>query len=114
MPRYLFLDDIHIGEMSGLIRCAHQAERHPANPLLVRDHPWEAVRVQVGRHNVIYDAEARKFRMYYLSMASGVHYPWVKLNDRDMAAHFTPPCYAERPLLAMRNASGFIRPPNGR
>jgi len=95
MPRYLFLDDLHISEMSGLTRRAHKAERHPANPLLVREHPWEAVRVQIGGHNIIYDPEARKFRMYYLTMAGGEHYPWVKVNGRDLAGHFTPPCYAE-------------------
>jgi len=95
MPRYLFLDDIHIGEISGLTRRAHKAERHPANPVLVRDKPWEAGRVQVDGRSVIYDPDIRKFRMYYLAMSSGQHHPWMQVNGRDLAGHATLPAYAE-------------------
>jgi len=111
MSRFLFLDDCHIGEMRGVVRRAHKAQRHPASPVLVRDRPWEAVRVQVDSRSVIYDPELRKFRMYYLAMSSEKHYPYMRLNGRDVAGHATPPAYAEsqdgihwvKPILGQRS-----------
>ena len=37
----LFVDDYLIAEMTGLVRDVHQARKHPANPLVVGDKPWE-------------------------------------------------------------------------
>ena len=39
--RWLFLDDEHIREMHNLIRRFHQTTKHPANPVIVPDKPWE-------------------------------------------------------------------------
>lgn len=39
--RRLFLDDQHIGAMHNLIRQFHPATKHPTNPLIVPDQPWE-------------------------------------------------------------------------
>jgi len=111
MSRFLFLDEWHIGEMRGVVRRAHKADRHPASPVLVRDRPWEATRVQVDSRSVIYDPEARKFRMYYVAMPSDKHHPWIRINGRDMAGHATLPAYAEsddgihwvKPVLGQRS-----------
>ena len=63
MDRFLFLDDVHIAKLDGLTRRAHKAEKHPDNPVMRRDHPWEATRVQIYGRDVIYDPRLQKFRM---------------------------------------------------
>lgn len=39
--RRLFLDAMVVEHQQGLQRVFHAAEKHPANPLIVADHPWE-------------------------------------------------------------------------
>src|SRR5688572_20638846 len=80
MSRFLFLDDHIIARKEGVHRSAHQAVRHPTNPVMVREHPWEQTRAQIYGHSVIYDPEAGKFRMYYLAQARDEHYPPVVIN----------------------------------
>ena len=114
MSRFLFLDDVHVARLDGLARRPHQAERHPANPVLVSEHPWEASRVQIYGRSVIYDPEAAKFRMYYIASA-GPRYPWIKVNGRDLPGHSTLPAYAEsddgvtwtKPILGQRSFNGI-------
>ena len=60
MSRFLFLDDCHITRMDNLRRIPHKAQRHPANPLLTFEYPWEATRVQVDGNRVIYDPLAKR------------------------------------------------------
>ena len=43
--RQLFLDDFGIESMKGLRRVVNSATRHPANPVLRREDPWEQFRV---------------------------------------------------------------------
>jgi hypothetical protein len=95
MVRSLFLDDFHVGAMPGLVRHGHAAERHPSNPVLAREHPWEGERVQIHGRSVIDDPDRRKFRMYYLAMPGRTHHPWIRVNGQDRAGHATLPAYAE-------------------
>jgi hypothetical protein len=95
MDRYLFLDDVHIAKMDGLTRRAHKAEKHPDNPVMRRDHPWEATRVQIYGRDVIYDPRLQKFRMYYIAQPNGQRYEHVQVNGRTMSGITTLPAYAE-------------------
>ena len=49
--------------MSRLIRTFHQAEKHPANPLLVADLPWER---SVGHNHGTVIFDDGRFRLWYL------------------------------------------------
>ena len=60
----LFLDDHLIAKSRGLARILEQPVKHPANPLLVGAHPWEARAVQCYG-NVLFDAERDCFRFWY-------------------------------------------------
>jgi hypothetical protein len=64
MHRELFLDEVSIAHMEGLRRTLHQPQRHPANPVVPADRPWENMASVYG--TTIYDAAASKFRMWYL------------------------------------------------
>ena len=95
MSRSLFLDDLHIATMDGLTRRAHPAQRHPANPVLAREHPWEQSRLQSYGRSIIYDPEASKFRMYYIASAHDGTHPRIHLNGRTLPGITTLPAYAE-------------------
>lgn len=83
--RQLFLDDYLIASLDNVRRKVNPAKKHPANPLIDRDKPWE------GRgpvfHYVMRDEKAGKFRMWYsgyhnFELPSGTTVRW-------------PTCYAE-------------------
>lgn len=83
--RQLFLDDYLIVSSKNVRRTVNRAKKHPANPLIDRDKPWE------GRgpvfHQVMRDEKTGKFRMWYsgnlnFELPSGVTVRW-------------PTCYAE-------------------
>jgi len=61
--RQLFVDDYLIASMKGLHREYHQPVKHPENPLVVPDRPWEGPRLCVG--TVLRDEAMGRFRMWY-------------------------------------------------
>jgi len=68
--RQLFVDDFLV-ESTGLKRVFHQAEYHPASPVLKPDRPWEASgkgpAAMVFSDGVWYDPQDRLFKMWYMS-----------------------------------------------
>ena len=63
--RYLFLDLHHITRIEGLHRRMHQPQRHPDNPILRGENPWESVASLYG--TVLYDPQDLLFKMWYLT-----------------------------------------------
>jgi len=63
--RRLFLDLHDITRMERLTRRLHQPERHPENPVLRGEHPWERLASLYG--TVLFDEEQQRFRMWYLT-----------------------------------------------
>lgn len=64
--RELFIDDHLIGEMRNVRRVLHQPKKHPANPLLVPDRPWEGTDVYLYG-TVMRDQATGRYRMWYQS-----------------------------------------------
>jgi len=64
--RQLFVDDHIIADMRDVERALNQVERHPANPLVVPEHPWEGVDVYVYGA-VLYDEREKLFKMWYMA-----------------------------------------------
>ncbi|MBN2496404.1 MAG: hypothetical protein JXR96_17555 [Deltaproteobacteria bacterium] len=60
----LFVDDGWIADVSGLERSYHAFERHPANPVLRADQPWEGSKVYIYG-TVLPREHAAGFRMWY-------------------------------------------------
>ena len=61
----LFVDRVLVREACGIAFTLHPARRHPANPLVKADRPWEGWRLEIYG-NVIYDADEKLFKMWYL------------------------------------------------
>lgn len=70
--RQLFLDDYVIDRMDGLHKVLHQANRHPTNPILVPEHPWEGRALEAPI--VFWDEDPKRFRMYYWALHSDAIY----------------------------------------
>ncbi|MAE65334.1 MAG: hypothetical protein CMJ18_13770 [Phycisphaeraceae bacterium] len=58
----LFVDDRIIGELDGVAKALNQPVKHPKNPLMVPDKPWEE---QYTFSSVMYDQEEGFFKMWY-------------------------------------------------
>lgn len=62
-PWQLFIDDHLVASRKNVVRRYHQFEKHPGNPLIVVDKPWEAH--VVAACTVLPDEQGSGFRMYY-------------------------------------------------
>lgn len=65
----LFLDDTLVASMTGVKRVLHQPHRHPANPLIVQEYPWEKRTLQVYG-TVLFDRGLGAYRCWYLASRS--------------------------------------------
>ena len=70
--RQLFVDDHLIANMRGVQRVLGEVKRHPANPVLVSEHPWEGVEVYLYG-TVLYDAAEETFKMWYFAWGPAIH-----------------------------------------
>ena len=64
--RQLFLDDVGIEKAIGLRRTIHPPKRHPQNPVIKPDMPWED-RCQVYG-TALWDSDAGVFKIWYLTV----------------------------------------------
>lgn len=85
------------GEITDRHNCCDRVEplrRHPANPVLTADRPWED---GIGYPCVIYSADEQKFRMWYEAdkLMADKHDPSKPLIDGALRQHEMYLCYAE-------------------
>jgi len=69
--KQLFVDDAIVESATGLTRALHPVRKHPGNPLVVADRPWEG-RCVLIYGAVIRDPESGSFRMWYLAWGKHV------------------------------------------
>ena len=62
--RHLFIDDWVIDQCRDVKRTPHSIQKHPANPVIVPEHPWEGAAV-LGGGGVFRDEESGELRLYY-------------------------------------------------
>lgn len=62
--KQLFIDDYCLQEQTGTYRQFHQAKKHPGNPILSPQEPWETAGVQ-AYGNVLYDPGQGQYRLWY-------------------------------------------------
>jgi hypothetical protein len=79
--RYLFVDESDFYDLRGLEKVMHQPEKHSSNPLLVREHPWEAVTAQLYG-TVLYDEEEELFKMWYMAGPDRSRNPRIIIDGR--------------------------------
>jgi len=78
----LFVDKVLVRETDRVWFTQHQGKKHPANPVLKPDRPWEGWLTYVYG-DVLYDHEEKIFKMWYLAG-----------NKTDYFDHNTITCYA--------------------
>ncbi len=93
--RQLFLDDVGVEKIEGLKRIVNQPKRHPGNPVLKGDYPWEKASASVYG-TMLYDEKAKVFRLWYLCSpappASGRK--WVEVGGYRRVTNCTLLAYA--------------------
>ena len=60
----LFVDQMLVKSSEEITFILHSGQKHPANPLLKADQPWEGWRISIYG-NVIFDEAQGKFRLWY-------------------------------------------------
>ncbi|HEY1784232.1 MAG TPA: hypothetical protein VGG30_01740 [Pirellulales bacterium] len=60
----LFVDQMIVRQADNVAFTLHPARKHPANPLLVADQPWEGWRLEIYG-NVIFDRDEQIFKTYF-------------------------------------------------
>ena len=80
--KQLFVDDYIIEELKGVQKVLNQPAKHPMNPLLVRDKPWEVE--EPDYTTVMYDEQEKVFKMWY-----AMHNPKRKLSSEQFLAYAT-------------------------
>ncbi len=63
--KILFLDDSAIASKHKLIRQWHSPQRHCNNPILTGKMPWEKWLLEVNGRSVLFDQQAKLFKMWY-------------------------------------------------
>ena len=99
----LLVDDHDVLYRSGTRRILHPAERHPANPLIRPERPWEGA---IGWTSIHRDARSGKYQVWYQGYSAGV----AKTHALDSVV-----CYAEstdgihftRPSLGLFEYNGI-------
>lgn len=67
----LFIDDYLIESTDNITRRLHQVQKHPANPIIKPDQPWEGKNT-TPQGSVIYDNEDGIFKMWYTTAHQGL------------------------------------------
>ncbi|HQE83828.1 MAG TPA: hypothetical protein PLM14_12575 [Candidatus Hydrogenedentes bacterium] len=87
----LFLDDYLINSMENLARAIVHPDKHPANPLVSQDLPWEARCLEIYG-TVLYEQDRDLFRCWYLGSEHNGDVPDTPEHPKT-AEYVT--CYAE-------------------
>ncbi|HVU90561.1 MAG TPA: hypothetical protein VHD36_24785 [Pirellulales bacterium] len=66
----LFIDKLIVRQSDNVAFTLHPGKKHPSNPLVVADQPWEGWRVEMYG-NVLFDEQENCFKMWYLCAGAG-------------------------------------------
>ena len=117
----LFFDNYAIEVVNFVTRTVHQPEKHPENPLLRKDKPWEKVVIVRGTTRVYWDESERLFRYWYgdwgwdyeafmrmeTSEDNALHWDFSKTTDhRLLYAESKDGIHWEKPELDYRSIDG--------
>jgi hypothetical protein len=110
----LFVDKILVRDSDNVAFTLHPARKHPENPLVRVDKPWEGWRLEIYG-NVIFDEEEQLFKMWYLGEETDAfpNYAVYYATSKD-GIHWEKPLVGtvKTPKYAQHNvvAAGIILP----
>lgn len=102
----LFVDRVLVRESRAAAFTLHPAEKHPANPLVAADKPWEGWRLELFG-SVIYDAEEKLFKMWYVIEPLGLFGPPETRSSGDNSTAYATSAdgiHWEKPLIGTLRA----------
>ena len=107
--KHLFIDEYRIEGMTAAKRVLHQAAKHPGNPVLRREKPWE----QRGIHieSLLFDETRGVFRLWYTSEGTRIVGTRITRTDNPPSNVYEAQiCYAESEDCAHweRPAAGVV------
>ncbi len=110
----LFLDDHLISSMTNLRRQVHSPAKHPSNPLIRQDFPWEKRMVQVYG-TVLYDDSLKKYRCWYLASESPDATPeyYICYAESDDGVTWIKPLIGDSPFGTHEQHNVVIRGGHG-
>jgi len=92
--KHLFVDDYRIEDMRAARRVLKQPQKHPDNPVLRPEHPWEKQGLHLG--NLLYDPGSGTLRAWYTSSAPTTIGTRILVKDNPPSkVRKTHICYAE-------------------
>jgi len=96
----LFVDQLLVREAERICFTQHEGKKHPDNPLLVADQPWEGWRVQLFG-SVIYDDDEKLFKMWYLFVPDVGNRYFGETEDESLTCYATSTdgIHWEKPLV---------------
>lgn len=99
----LFIDQQAVYATDRIVFTQHAARKHPLNPLVKADQPWEGWRINVYG-TVLYDEQEKVFKMWYMGDVSAAfpHYATHYATSRD-GVHW------EKPLVGTVKSSKLAR-----
>jgi len=74
----LFVDQVLVRSTQNVCFTLHPAQKHPNNPLVVADKPWEGWRLEIYG-SVLYDQEEQLFKMWYIGEEPSFFAPYPTL-----------------------------------
>jgi hypothetical protein len=89
----LFVDRMIVRQADNVAFTLHPARKHPDNPLMVADQPWEGWRLELYG-NVIFDHEEQLFKMWYIGET-----PDLFLGNAAFYATSTDGIHWQKPLV---------------
>jgi hypothetical protein len=102
----LLIDRVLVRESREVAFTLHPAEKHPANPLMVADKPWEGWRLELFG-STIYDAEEKLFKMWYVAEPLGMFGPPETRASSDNSTFYATSAdgiHWEKPLIGTLRA----------
>jgi len=97
----LFVDQVLVREARKIAFTLHPARKHPANPVVRADKPWEGWRLEIYG-NVIHDTDEALFKMWYIGEDPKLlpHYAAYYATSKD-GVHW------DKPLVGTVKLKGF-------
>lgn len=90
--KQLFVDDVMIESLVGVTRTRHSIRKHPDNPIMVPEAPWETQAGCILPMNVFRDKQTGKLRLWYSSWGSGYGKPTLMCYaESEDGLHWTRP-----------------------
>lgn len=108
----LFMDDLLIKDSANIWRKVQNPKKHPNNPVVKREYPWESLRTQ-AYGGVLYDNEQDVFKMWY--MPYGPNWSPARLGYAESkdGVSWVKPLYDMYPYEGKKSTNILLQPEGG-